>query len=314
MFEHIRDYQVAEQRRQEWYEKVALELVKDRRSEEIVDMIESRLKTHLRAFGDFGTPGHFVWTLMKLEPGIGHVVCQRIGYDPASTLGCILPVVLSFMAESEPQTAIEASRSILKMEDIATTRAVAQAYGWNRGLRPLVKGEIELLYELAVHKDVSVRNSIIRAVQLIAEDHSSIAAELLSLVSFEDSEVVAKELFSTFGAHGYLQWSALTSEQADRVWGQLSHCPDIGDYWITEFLEGISKTGPDAVLRLLKERVEYSEAYPKIENFRAVPFTWLHPLHIRDSVSFVQFLREIRDWMAAQPNSWQRQLWWVYST
>lgn len=309
MFEHIRDYQAAEQRRQEWYEKVALELVKDCRIEEIVDMIESRLKTHLRAFGDFGTPGPFVWTLMKLEPEIGHIVCQRIGYDTASTLGCILPVVLAFMAESEPQAAIEASHSILKTEDIATTRAVALAYGWNRGLRPLVEGEAELLYELAVHKDTSVRNSVIRAAQLIAEDHSSIAAELLSLVSFEDSGGVAKELFSTFGTHGYLQWSALTSEQTDRVWGQLSHCPDIGDYETTEFLGEISKTDPDAVLKLLKERVEYSEVHPKIENFRAIPYTWFHPLHIRESVSFVQFLREIRDWMAAKPASWQRQRW-----
>ncbi len=309
MFGHIRDYQVAEKRRQEWYEKVALELVKDRRSEAIVGMIESRLKAHVRAFGDFGTPSPFMWTLTKLAPEIGHVVCQRMINDPASTLCRILPVVLASLTESDPQKAIEASRTFLKTENMATTRAVAEAYGWNRGLRPLVKGEVELLYELASHKDVFVRNSVIKAAQLIAKDHTSIAAELLSLVSFEDSEVLAKELFSTFGAHGYLQWSALTSEQADRVWGQLSHCPDIGDYGTTEFLGEISKTDPDAVLKLLKERVEYSEMYPKIENFQPVPFTWHHPLHIRDSASFVQFLREVRDWMAAQPASWQRQRW-----
>jgi len=307
MFEYIRDYQAAEKRRQEWYEKVATELIKERRSEEIVDMIESQLKAHLRAFGDFATPSPFMWTLTKLAPEIGHIVCKRIANDPASILNCILPVILTLMTEAEPQTAIEASRSILKAEDIATTRAVAQAYGWNRGMRPLIEGEVELLHELATHNDVFVRNSVIRAAQFMAKDHSSIAAELLSLVRFEDSDAVAKELFSTFGAHGYLKWSALTSEQADRVWGQLGHCPDIGDYETTEFLGEISKTDPDAVLKLLKERVEYSEAHPKAENYRAVSYTWHYSLHIRDSVSFVQFLREIRDWMAAKPTSWQRQ-------
>jgi transcriptional regulator with XRE-family HTH domain len=309
MFHHIRDYQAAEKRRQEWYEKVAAELIKHCSNEEIVSMVEDRLKAHLRAFREFGTPGAFAAILAKLKPELCHIICHRIANNSASTLGCILPVVLAFMAESEPQKAIKISRSILETKDITTTRAVAQAYGWHRGLRPLVKGEVNLLYELAVHEDIFVRNSMIRAAQLIAKDYSSIAAELLSLVKFEDSDAVAKELFSTFGAHGYLQWSALTSDQEDRIWGQLSHCPDIGDYETTEFLGEISKTNPDGVLKLLKERVEYGEASPKTEKFRAVPFTWSHPLQIRDSVSFVQFLREIRDWMAAQPTSWQRQYW-----
>ncbi len=307
MFEYIRDYQAAEKRRQEWYEKVATELIKEHRSEEIVDMIESQLKAHLRAFGDFGTPSPFMWTLTKLAPEIGHIVCKRIANDPASILNCILPVILTLMTEAEPQTAIEASRSILKAEDIAMTRAVAQAYGWNRGMRPLIEGEVELLYELATHKDIFVRNSVIRAAQFIAQDHSSIAAELLSLVRFEDSDAVAKELFSTFGVYGHLQWSALTSEQAGRVWGQLGHCPDIGNNETVEFLAEISKTDPDGVLRLLKQRVEYSETHPEAEKFRSVPYTWDHVLHIRDSASFVQFLREIRDWIAAKTTSWQRQ-------
>ncbi len=116
-------------------------------------------------------------------------------------------------------------------------------------------------------------------------------------------------MFSTFSDHGYLQWSDLTSEQADCVWGQLHYCPNIDDYSITEFLGEISKSDPDAVLKLLKERVEYSEANPKTENFHALPATWFHPLHIRDSTSFVQFLREIRDWIAVQPASWQRRIW-----
>jgi transcriptional regulator with XRE-family HTH domain len=309
MFDHIRDHQAAEKRREEWYKEVGTKLVNDRRSKETVDMIESRLQAHLRAFGDYGTPSSFVWTLTRLKPEIGHIICQRIATDPTSTLCCVLPVVLAFMTESEPQKAIETSRCILETEDISTARAVAHAYGWGRGLRSLLEGEVDLLRELAVYKDVSVRNSMLRAAQLIAKDQSSIAAELLSLIRFEDSEVVAKELFSTFSDHGDLQWSDLTSEQADCVWGQLSRCPDIGDYWITEFLGEISKSDPDAVLKLLKERVEYSEANPKTENFRPLPFTWFHPLHIRDSASFVQFLREIRDWITAQPASWQRQTW-----
>lgn len=309
MFEHISDRQAAEKRREAWYEEVATELAKDRQSEVIVDMIEGRLTAHLRAFGDTSTPGPFVWALMKCKPDIGHIVCQRLTNDPTGTLGCILSVVLAFMMEVEPQTAIRTSRSILKVEHIVTTRAVAHAYGGSRGWRPLVEGEADLLYELAIREDVSVCNSMIRAAQLIAKDHPGVAAELLSLVRFEDSAVVAKELFSTFGSHGYLQWSALTSEQAGRVWGQLSRCPDIGDYWTTEFLGEISKTDPNAVLTLLKERVEYAETYPKTEKFRAAPFAWSHALHIRDSTSFVQYLREIRDWMAAQPASWQRRKW-----
>ena len=309
MFEHIPDHQAAEQRQQEWYEKVAKELVKERRGEEIVDMIENRLNAHLRAFGNFGTPGPFVWTLAKLKPEFGHIVCQRVVSKPASPLSCILPDVLTLMAEVEPQKAIETSRCILKTKDIVVTRAVAQAHGWNRRLRPLIEGEFELIHELTTYDDVFVRTSVIRAAQLIAKDHPSIAAELLSLVKFEDSDAVANEMFSTFGTHGQMKWSVLTSEQADRIWEQLNYCPDISDHWITEFLGEFSNTEPEKVLKLLKGRIEYSEAHSNAKNFRPIPYSWSQTLRICESVNLIQFLREIRDWMAAQPASWQRQMW-----
>jgi hypothetical protein len=309
LFGYLQDHQIIEKRQQEWYETIAQELLKDYTSEAIVDMVERRLNTHLRAFGNVGTPGKFVELLIKHDPQIGRIVCQRAVANSASNLTCILSIILAVMAESDSPTAIETSHSMLKAGNIATTRAVAQAYGWNRGLRPLAldEGEVELLYELAVHEDTFVRNSVIRAAQLVAKDYPGVAAELVSLVKFEDTEAVADELFSIFGTHGYLQWSALTSEQADHVWRQLRYCPDIGGHWITEFLGEISKSNPDGVLRLLKERVEDSEAQSKAEDFRTLPLSWNHPLHIRDSASFLQFLREIRDWMAAQPDSWQRQ-------
>lgn len=311
MFGFLQDYHIIGSRQQEWYETIAQALLKDHTGEAIVSMIEHRLNAHVKAFGNVGTPDKLVELLIKREPTMGPIVCQRITDNPASNLISILPVILAVMAESDPQTAIETSRSLLKAGNIATTRAVAQAYGWGRGLRPLAlgKGEVELLHELVVHEDIFVRKSMIRAGQLIAKDHPSVAAELVSLVKFEDAETVAKELFLTFSTHGYLQWAALTSEQADRVWQQLRYCPDIGDYWVTEFLGESSKSNPDGVLRLLKERVDYSEAQPKAEKFRPLPLSWDHPLHIRDSANFTSFLREIRDWMADEPDSWRRQKW-----
>src|SRR5439155_17622637 len=129
---------------------------------------------------------------------------------------------------------------------IEVVRGVAQALSWNRGLRPtLGPGEISLLRQVASHEDQWVRSSAVRAAQLLVENHRANAIDLLVRIRIDDSERLAGEALSTFGALAISVWADLSKQRQASVLSQLKHCPTIDDYHITKFLSDLSKEDPE---------------------------------------------------------------------
>ena len=123
---------------------------------------------------------------------------------------------------------------------------------------------------------------------MMSKNHHSDAVDLVTQVRFVDAPKVAEELFSSFGRQGYLSWAEFTNEQATTLLDQLRECPSIDDYHITEFLSALSKDNPNAVLRLLIDRIKLSEQGATVSEFRALPYQWHHPLHFRSNAHFAQ--------------------------
>lgn len=309
VFEEVEDYKLRDQKRQRWYKELSEEITADRSDEAIVDLLETRLGAQQKALESDGAPGSFMWVLAETKPSIGRVICQRIIHDPRSVLVGVLPIVFSRMMESASADSLSLVPALLLTKDPVVIRSIAQALGWNRGTREdLSQAEFDLLVKLAEHPDEYVRSSVARVVHYIAAKHRDKAIELVSAIKFSDSAYVTKELFSLFGKHGVLKWEELPAEQAEIIWRQLKITPSIEDYSISEFLSDVSERDPKGVLELLKSRIEYEEAKPRGKEFRALPFDWEHQLHFQKQASFQQLLREIRDWIAENPDSWVRAM------
>lgn len=309
-FEHIEDHSKVELQKQTWFEKLAKKLTSEKSDREILDLVTERLNAHKTAFGDYGTPGPFVWALVTARSSVGEALCELAIKYPGSPLESVLAVALSNIAEREPNKVQQIASKLLAKKQLRLTQGLAQALGWNRGLRNMFNGEKELLLELAINRDEYVRNSVVRAAQLISKEHPVDAAEVLSQIPFADSAVVAREVFSTFVRDGYLKWESLSTEQSEQMWDQLRRCPSIDDYNVMEFLSEYSKNQPDKALTLLKERIERAEQSAKgyrDNEFRPIPYHWDSPLQVRGSAQLVPRLREIHGWMAKKLDSWQRQ-------
>jgi transcriptional regulator with XRE-family HTH domain len=303
------DYEQAERDKLAQFERVAAALVAKRSIETIVNLLVDRLRAQRRGFGSGeGFPGPFVWTLIGMKPSIGEAICWRIATEPESPLLELVPMALSRLAESRPTEAMKCARELLATGSLPVVQRVAYAFSWNRGARSqLVDGERDLLRQFAEHEDPNVRSSAVRAAQLISKSHRPEAVDILTRVRFADSLGVAKELFSTFGPHGYLSWTELSNRQAAGLLDQLRECPSIDEYHVTEFLSVLSKDHPTAVLGLLIDRVERTERDSTDAEFHALPYNWHNPLQIRSHPQFAGFPRQIRNWIASNLDSWRRR-------
>ncbi|MCI0634916.1 MAG: helix-turn-helix domain-containing protein [Actinobacteria bacterium] len=308
LFDHFEDYAEGERIKEARFQKLADAIVSKYSDKEAVALLVRRLDVQRRAVGpNEASPGQFVWTLVQTRPSIGEEICRMVARNPDSVLREVVPVALSYLAAARPKKAIALARALVATGSIEVVRCVAQGYGWNRRLRAeLAEGEMELLYEFALHEDQWIRSSAVRAAQLMVESHRSQAIDLLTRVRFEDSERLAGEVFATFRGRGDLKWEELSTSQRQAMLNQVRNCPDIDDYDITMFLSQLSEDDPEAVLRLLMERVELSEA-EHADRFKALPFRWQKELQLRSSPHFQSMLRGIRDWIAAKLDSWQRR-------
>jgi hypothetical protein len=310
LVDHIDDYQEAEQTREARNQNLATAMAAGLSVDEIIDFLCGRLDAQRQAFGPRkGSPGQFVWTLVGTSPAVGEAICSVVRRDPGSALRDVVPVVLSQIAQHRPDRAVALARELLATDSIEVVRSVAQAFGWNRGLRrSLLEGELYLLQGLAAHDDIWVRTAVIRAAELIAKEHRGEAIDLLCRVRFDDSPRVAQELTSAFSPQADLTWNDLSPRQAGEMLGQLLVCPSIEDFHITQFLGELSRTAPDSVLKFLRDRVEYAETINP-DGYRALPYMWHADLHFRSHPKFEQMLRDVRDWIAANLDSWQRR--WI---
>lgn len=313
LFEHMRDYKAAQKRQTEHFDSFAQKLIKQYTIDDTVSLLEERLVVLRQAMrDDRGNPGPLVWHLVKRQPEIGVAICRRAIKSPSSSLVSLLPTVIGRLTEDRPDTVVALARELLNTGDIDISIGAAQAFGWNRAARSeLLPGELKLLSELAVHENWRVRESVINAVQTIANSDPLEAASLLLQVEIGDSQELVQEFCGVLGSYGQLKWTDLAPDQQDAVLEQLRMCESLSDHHITDFLAVVAKTQPDKVVELLMKRVEQDEQKPEEHDtdwrYQPVPYRWEGDINMRAHPKFASILREIRDWIAAKPDSsWQR--------
>ena len=296
------DSQQATQRK-----RLAEELVRLYDVESLLELLESRLLAQRAAFGGTaGTPGPFVWTLVEEIPALGVAICQRVESQPDSPLTDVLSIVISAIAGKDPGDAIIAMHALLANDTLAFRRLVAYALGWNRGRRPLIPGEFEILLRLAGDESPAVRQPMVRVVQRLAEDHPTEALALIGQIKFNDSAEVADEVFATFSGQGSLRWSALSPSIADDMLKQIVDCPSIEQHWVQQFLFALSREQPTKLVLLLRNRVERWEQLG-YGGYDPLPFHWSFPLQVRSDPDLINILRGLLKWISEGLESWMRQ-------
>lgn len=313
LFEHMRDYEAAQKRQTEHFDEFAQKLVAHYPTDDLIGLIESRLKVINEAMSDDrGNSGPIVWHIIKQKPEVGLAICRQVIESPDSALASLLPIVLGRLTEDKPDEVIALARKLLDTNDKNVCIGTAQAFGWNRAARSeLLPGELELLRDLAVHEDWQVRIAVINAVHTIAKSDPLEAASLLLTIKIDDSQQLIQEFCGMLGSYGQLQWSELAPDQQDVALKQLEACESLSDHHITDFLAVVAKTNPDRVVELMMKRVEHDEQKPEDDatdwKYQPVPYHWEGDLSMRSHPKFGAILREIRDWIAAKPDSsWQR--------
>lgn len=309
VFERIRDFKLRDERRETWYKELAENLGRTYSDQEIVDLLEGRLNAQKEVSDNQSHPGPFMWVLIKENPSIGKIICEKIIENNDSVFLAVLPVVLSQMMENDSVKNILVIRKLVATENLSIIRSVVHAFGWNRGGRDeLNQEEFDILCALAKHSDQHIRSSLIRVVHYISSKYLDKAIKLVSLIEFGDSLQVASEVFSVFGKHGVIKLEDLSSDEIEKMWQQLKIVSSIDDHSIMEFLLEASEKNPDKVLELLKGRIEYGEVHSEIKDFNELPFHWDGNFQFREHPNFNQLLRDIRDWMAERPDSWVRMM------
>lgn len=300
------DYTVAQQQIQERLANAVEQLAK-LSDEGAVALIVQRLAQESRAFGPGkAMPGPLVGELVKGRPSVAARIVDLIVTGNEPTLDPLLPVVLAAQAELDATAAVEQARELLALNDQQITRSVAQALGWNRGLRPLAKGEHELLLRFARNPDVVVRHAAVVVGQRLAKDAPAIAAELILAVEFSDDAKLADDVFMSFSSGHGLPWAFLTDAQHGLMRTRLVHLADIGHHWINKLIAELSATEPSWVIALLRARIEFAEKLERLGDYRPTPYHWSYPLQVRQHANFTTYLRQLHAWIAGKPDSWIR--------
>ncbi|WP_165350471.1 helix-turn-helix domain-containing protein [Xylanimonas protaetiae] len=276
---------------------------------EVVELLVSRLRADREVHGSSeGDPGPLVAGLIDARPSLAHTMLEVLRSAPGQhDLDPVLPVVLSTLAAHEPAAAIGEIRDLLGSASEDRRRAAAHAIGWNRGLRELHPGELDLLLELAADPDVVVRRSVARAAQLLAPRRTAEATRLLAAIRFGDSPSVANDIFMCFRANFGISWANFSDADIERIRDDLITVPEIGGYSLASALATRSATDPAWVVRLLQERVEHAESLGSVRHYDALPYSWDAHLRVRETRDFLPSLTGILAWIADGLDSWLRR-------
>ena len=276
--------------------------------EDLVDQVEERLTVDRRAFPQaVGSPQPFIWTLATTRSSAAQVICRRVAQNPGSVLLEILPTALSRLAESHPDEAIKRALDLIATGEIGVMRYVTEAFGFARGNRAgLLDGEADLLRSLLASQDAGVRQLAVTAALALGRTSPALALEMLTSVRFTDSASVADGVAAAFGPHGILPWASLPATQAARILDQLRGCPSIGSYEITTLLAEVSKSQPDQVISLLKDRVDaWQEG--RSPDYLPLPRLWHVQPDFKTHDAYPELLRSVRDWIAEDTSSAARR-------
>lgn len=302
------DFQVMESKRIELVEEVVAGLA-SYGDQEVVDLLVARLRADREVHGPTdGHPGPVVAALIKARPSLARVVLEHIRAKPWPTdLDPMLHVVLSTLADLDPGQGLADAKDLLASGPEDRRRSVAQAIGWNRGLRELYDGELELLLQLASDPDPAIRRNVARAAQLLARSQPVEATRLLAALRFSDDEGLADDIFSSFRRDLGISWSNFSEPELELIWRDLAALPGIGGYSVTEALATRSSTDPGWVIRLLQDRIERAETLESLGEYEAMPFSWDNRLRVREMPDFIASLNRILDWIAENLDSWVRR-------
>ncbi|MFJ6663571.1 hypothetical protein [Streptomyces sp. NPDC091383] len=275
--------------------------------DEIAVRIESLLDEDRRVFGaDDGRARPFISTLVANRPSLGEALCERAKSAPTSVLVSLVSVALNALGRVSGDRAIHWGRCLLD-GDVELAREVAHAFGIQRGRTELLAGEADLLRALVAHEDSTVRTATLGAVRSLAPQHKDLAIELLTASPTELGPGVDEFALAVSGApYGSLTWCDLSTAQQNLFLDVLGAAPKIDSYEIGQFLANLACTNPLAVVKLLEQRVEYSSK-SKIDGYSPLPYAWQVAPPFRDHEEFPALLRQIREWLAADPDSAWKQ-------
>jgi transcriptional regulator with XRE-family HTH domain len=283
-----------------------LESLSDR---EMVELLERRLSAQEAAFsGKAGAPGVFIWHLVEARPSIGELICERVSLDPQSVLSSVVAVVLGCLANAKPDNVISFARAFVATDDLTLSRAVAHAFGWNRGTRTtLLEGEMDILVALAEEADPVTRQLVVTSARQLAGHHRTEALTLICRIPFEDSPQVTDDVLQLFVGAGALSWDELPEADAKALLAQLEACPSIEEYWIQTFLVALSVQQPTVVVDLLKRRIDRWEEVDSVLSYNPLPFHWHTPLQVSSHPQCASVLAGLSEWLIGKPASWKRQ-------
>ncbi|MGW2785756.1 hypothetical protein ACWC3X_31610 [Streptomyces populi] len=294
----------------DWHEKregffvdVAASLVRWA-DDEIVVRIESLLDEDRRVFGaDDGRARPFISILVANRPSLSETLCERAKSAPTGVLVSLVSVALNALGKVAGDRAIHWGRALMDGGNVELAREVAHAFGIQRGRTELLAGEADLLRALASHADNTVRAATLGAVRYLAAQHKDLAIELLT-ASPDELGAGANEFALAMSGppYGSLTWSDLSTAQQNSFLDILATVPKIDSYEIGQFLARLACVDPFAVAKLLERRVEISSNSRKT-GYSPLPYSWQVAPPFRDHEEFPALLRQIREWIATDPDS-----------
>lgn len=280
----------------------------DRADNEIAAHVDALLSKNNRVFStESGRARPFIWALVTHRPSVGEAICEQAMASPESSLVSLVSVALAAMGHVAGDRAVHWGRTLMGSENTELTREAAHAFGIQRGRDDLLDGERELLRELVAHGDSVVRRAALGAVHTIAAQHKGLAVELLTAAPVvERVDLNAFAMAVAGPPYSPLSWSDLSEDQQSAFLAALAAAPSIDDYEIGRFLAELSRTEPLAVVELLEARVDFSPHQATGER-SPLPFRWHVTPPFRDHDDFPNLLRQIRDWITADPESARRR-------
>lgn len=276
---------------------------------EVVDLLVARLRADWEVHGPTdGHPGPVVAGLIGARPTLAHAMLEDLRANPVpNDLDPVLPVILGTFAEQDPAAALGYIKELLSTASIDRRRNVSQAIGWNRGLRALHPGELDLLLQLAADPDVVIRRNVARAAQLLARTHEAEATLLLAALRFGDDESLADDIFMSFRIDLGISWRNFSEPELELIRQDLLTLPGIGGYSVSQALATRSATDPAWVIGLLQERIQLAESLDSVREYHALPHFWDNSLQVRDTADFLPSLNGILAWIADALDSWSRR-------
>lgn len=276
---------------------------------EVVDLFIARLRADREVHGPTdGHPGPVVAGLINARPTLANTMLENLRANPdPDDLDPVLPVILGTFAAHDPAAALTDIKELLDTAPEDRRRTVSQAIGWNRGLRELHPGELDLLLQLAADPDVVIRRNVARAAQLLARTQTAEATRLLAALRFGDDESLADDIFMSFRSDLGISWSNFSESELKLIRQDLLTLPGIGGYSVSEALASRSATDPGWVIGLLQDRVQLADSLDSVRGYDALPYSWDNHLQIRDTPAFLPSLNGILAWIAEGLDSWRRR-------